>query len=129
MFVSNTVIFQCAKEAGADFKEDKTLYCMKHAQRYGYKENVTEFGLERAVWVDREAEEERARARKTRRVDYRDLAFSLGSLQVESLGSIVPASQQHNVSFKVSDYMVNNFFFVRLLFLLTSPLLDPFGLY
>lgn len=72
---------------------------MKHAQRYGYKENVTEFGLERAVWVDREAEEERARARRTRRVDYRGLTFSLGSLQVESLGSIVPASQQHNVSF------------------------------
>ena len=105
------VILQCAKEAGADFKEDKTLYCMKHAQRYGYKENVTEFGLERALWVDREAEEERARARRTRRADYRGLAFSLGSLQVDSLGSIVPASQQHNVSFQFTDYDKNiNFF-------------------
>ena len=91
--------FQCAKDAGADFKEDKTLYCMKHAQRYGYKENVAEFRLGRAVWVDREGEEERARARRTRRADYRHLAFSLGSLQVESLGSLVSASQRQNVSY------------------------------
>ena len=91
-------IFQCAKEAGADFKEDKTLYCMKHAQRYTYKENVTEFGLGRGVWVDREGEEERARVRRTRSQDYRGLAFTLGSLQVERLGTIVPASQTHNVS-------------------------------
>ena len=95
------MIFQCAKDAGADFKEDKTLYCMKHAQRYGYKENVSEFMLGRAVWVDREAEEERARVRRTRRVDSRDLAFSLGSLQVESLGSLVSASQRQNVSSKL----------------------------
>ena len=98
LFNIKSVIFQCAKEAGADFKEDKTLYCMKHAQRYTYKENVTEFGLSRGVWVDREGEEERARARRIRTQDYRSLAFTLGSLQVKRLGSIVPASQKHNVS-------------------------------
>ena len=48
--------------------------------------------------MDREGEEERARARRIRTQDYRDLAFTLGSLQVERLGTIIPASQKHNVS-------------------------------
>ena len=86
------MLFQCAKYAGADFKEDKTLYCIKHAQRYGYKENVSSWVLGRGVWVDREG------IRKTKMANCRTLSFSLGSLLVESLGTLVPASQRGSVS-------------------------------
>ena len=88
--------FSCALAARADFKEDKTVYCYKHAQRHASKDNVESFSVERCVWVDLAGEEERGRARKARFVDYRSLNFTLGSLHVDSLGMIVSASAAKN---------------------------------
>ena len=80
--------FSCGLAARADYKQDKTVYCLKHAQRYTSKEDTESFRLERCVWVDLECEEERARARKARFVDYRQLSVSLGSCHVTNLGMV-----------------------------------------
>ena len=80
--------FSCGLAAKADYKQDKTVYCLKHAQRYASKEDTDSFRLERCVWVDLESEEERARARKARFVDYRQLRVSLGSCHVTHLGMV-----------------------------------------
>ena len=84
-------------EARADFKEDKTVYCYTHAQKYAAKENVESMEVSRCVWVDLETD----RNKKTKFVDFRKLQFSLGSVHVDSLGSIVPLPHLHtkNVSF------------------------------
>ena len=87
----------CAMEARADFKEDKTVYCYAHAQKYAVKENVESMEVSRCVWVDLETD----RNKKSKFVDFRKLQFSLGSVHVENLGSIVPLPHLHtkNVSF------------------------------
>ena len=38
---------QCAVTAGADFKDDKSVYCRQHAQRYAAKEDVGDLELDR----------------------------------------------------------------------------------
>ena len=38
---------QCAVSAGADFKDDKSVYCRQHAQRYASKEDVGDLELDR----------------------------------------------------------------------------------
>ena len=38
---------QCAVSAGADFKDDKSVYCRQHAQRYANKEDVGDLELDR----------------------------------------------------------------------------------
>ena len=38
---------QCAVSAGADFKDDKSVYCRQHAQRYAAKEDVGDLELDR----------------------------------------------------------------------------------
>ena len=70
----------------ADYKADKTIYCLKHAQKYASKPNNTDFTLRRTVLVDRETEDGR---RKVRPVDFRDLKFRLGGLTVHDMGVFV----------------------------------------
>ena len=89
--------FSCGVKAKADFKEDKTVYCIKHAQKYAAKANARSFHVDRTVWVDTDPEETVGRKR-SKFVDFRELQFSLGSVTYDRLGSLVPASDTKSVS-------------------------------
>ena len=89
--------FSCGVNAKADFKEDKTVYCIKHAQKYATKPNARSFHVDRTVWVDTDPEETVGRKR-SKFVDFRELQFSLGSVTYDRLGSLVPASDTKSVS-------------------------------
>ena len=89
--------FSCGVKAKADFKEDKTVYCIKHAQKYAAKPNARSFHVDRTVWVDTDPEETVGRKR-SKFVDFRELQFSLGSVTYDRLGSLVPASDTKSVS-------------------------------
>ena len=84
-------------KAKADFKEDKTVYCIKHAQKYATKANARSFHVDRTIWVDMDPDETVGRKRG-KFVDFRELRFSLGSVTFDRLGSLVPASDTKSVS-------------------------------
>ena len=104
--------FECGLLAQADYKQDKTVYCLKHAQRYASKENVESFLADRRVWVDWRAGEERGRKRP-RLQDFRQLQFSCGGLQVERLGCLVAASDTPAALVPVGYQAVRSFWSVR----------------
>ena len=91
--------FRCGLAEKADFKEDKTVYCYKHAQKYASKENVRTFQTDRFVWVDADPEEEKSRPGKHRSkfLDYRNLKFATGGLRIDNLGTLVSASDTEKV--------------------------------
>ena len=89
--------FSCGVKAKADFKEDKTVYCIKHAQKYATKPNARSFHVDRTIWVDMDPDETVGRKRG-KFVDFRELRFSLGSVTFDRLGSLVPASDTKSVS-------------------------------
>ena len=91
--------FHCGLEEKADFKEDKTVYCYKHAQKYASKENVQTFQTERFVWIDADPEDEKSRPGKHRSKfqDYRNVTFSTGGLRIDNLGTLVAASDTEKV--------------------------------
>ena len=97
--------FTCGVNAKADFKEDKTLYCIKHAQKYVSKPNTTSFTVDRMVWIDKDPEDTVGRKR-SKFVDFRTLQFSVGSLTIENIGSLVAASDTKSVSFNKNYFIV-----------------------
>lgn len=92
--------FECGVAAQADFKEDKTLYCLKHAQKYANKPNTTDFFVDRHIWIDCDPEEEKGRKR-SKFVDFRNLKFSVGSVFIENIGTLVPASDTTQASLNI----------------------------
>ena len=70
---------------GAAYKEDKTVYCPKHAPNYAKKRDTDDFSVRRTVYIDLEGEGSR---KKQRTVDLRTAKFYLGSLVVTSLGEL-----------------------------------------
>ena len=66
--------FNCGILAKADFKEDKTVYCYKHAQKYANKQNIVDFSVHRCVFVDRQPPEDNATRRRAsnRKIDFRN---------------------------------------------------------
>ena len=108
--------FLCGLTEKADFKEDKTVYCYKHAQKYASKENVQTFQTERFVWIDADPEEEKSRPGKHRSkfLDYRNLKFSTGGLRIDSLGTLVSASDTEQVRIIFYFSGVHFFFSSRL---------------
>ena len=87
--------FNCATKAKADFKADKTVYCLKHAQKYAHKQNNAAFPVRRQVFIDRVGEDGRRRCKE---VAAGRLQFSLGGLRVEDLGVVLEASDTKKVS-------------------------------
>ena len=55
----------------ADYKADKTVYCLKHAQKYASKPNHLAFIVDRLVTIHWGAEEEAKRRLKSGPVDFR----------------------------------------------------------
>ena len=53
--------------------------------------------MDRMVWVDKDPEEAVGRKR-SKFVDFRTLQFSVGSVTIENMGSLVPASDTKSVS-------------------------------
>ena len=121
--------FLCGIQDKADFKEDKTVYCYKHAQKYASKENVASFEAERFIWIDADPEEEKSRPgkHKSKFVDYRNLKFSSGALRIDSLGSLVLASDTEKVNFVINFTQVHFIFSPRLWFLLGFLRQSPSG--
>ena len=103
--------FLCGIQNKADFKEDKTVYCFKHAQKYASKENVANFEAERFIWIDADPEEEKSRPgkHKSKFVDYRNLKFSSGGLSIDSLGSLVLASDSEKVNIDIKSHLSSNY--------------------
>ena len=79
----------------ADFKEDKTVYCLTHAQKYASKPNCPDLSVPRNVYIDMDTDPgsgPRRPSKKSRPVDFREIKLFVGSLAVESLGSLVACS-------------------------------------
>ena len=77
--------FECGLQDGAAYKEDKTVYCPKHAPNHAKKRDTDDFSVRRTVYIDLEGEGTR---KKQRTVDLRTAKFCVGSLVVTSLGEL-----------------------------------------
>lgn len=80
--------FVCGLVDGADFKEDKTVFCRHHKHLYQDQPNCSSFNVQRTVHIDLENETRK----KVRPVDLRMVRVFKGSMKISSLGRITPAS-------------------------------------
>eukprot|EP00090_Calanus_glacialis_P000703 TRINITY_DN10472_c0_g1_i1.p1 TRINITY_DN10472_c0_g1~~TRINITY_DN10472_c0_g1_i1.p1 ORF type:complete len:2203 (+),score=428.08 TRINITY_DN10472_c0_g1_i1:62-6670(+) len=103
--------FECGISAQADFKEDKTVYCLKHAQKYANTPNIGDFVVDRHMWIDCDPEEEKGRKR-SKLADYRNLKFTVGSVVIDNIGTIVPASDTKHALVPVGFSAIKTFWSV-----------------
>eukprot|EP00094_Tigriopus_californicus_P001742 TCALIF_01684-PB protein Name:"Similar to trx Histone-lysine N-methyltransferase trithorax (Drosophila virilis)" AED:0.11 eAED:0.18 QI:0/0.63/0.41/0.91/0.90/1/12/267/3483 len=80
--------FVCGLVDGADFKEDKTMFCRHHKHLYQNQPNCSSFNVQRTVHIDLENETRK----KVRPVDLRMVRVFKGSMKISSLGRIIPSS-------------------------------------
>ena len=85
--------FKCGFEAGAVFKEDKSVYCSLHRKWYIDIGTQMEFGAKRIIHIDVESEMSKKKASKW--VDLRNVQINLGSLTIHKLGDEVKNSSDN----------------------------------